>query len=232
MATASHATVDRQQLGKRLKGAGCRSRQERRHPRPVSMPPSGTSTSRPSHRSLLFNAHHPFFVMPEHQLRDLGEPPFQAPISPSKCSMICVCPPRVRCFARMSAAHVSSSFLHRPLSGLRAAVFLQGPVSVPPPCTPARVGKLQAITSPEPVPPRSASHHRSRRRCDRAADVEPARAVNLWLSLRAVMFSPCRCAHSHTKPQRIPDPGTQMSLEEFRVQTWTFSRKTSWASAH
>jgi hypothetical protein len=23
-----------------------------------------------------------------------------------------------------------------------------------------------------------------------------------------------------------------MSLEEFRVQTWTFSRKTSWASAH
>jgi hypothetical protein len=89
-ATASHATVDRQQLGRRLKGAGCRSRQGRRHPRPVSLSPSGTSTSRPSHRSLLFDAHHPFIVMPEHQLRDLGEPPFQAPISPSKCSMICM----------------------------------------------------------------------------------------------------------------------------------------------
>jgi hypothetical protein len=123
-ATASHATVDRQQLGRGLKGAGCRSRQERRHPRPVSLPPSGTSTSRPSHRSLLFDAHHPFIVMPEHLLLNLGEPPFQAPISPSKCSMLCMCPPRVRCFARMSAAHVSSSFLHRPLSGLRAAVFL------------------------------------------------------------------------------------------------------------
>jgi hypothetical protein len=142
------------------------------------------------------------------------------------------CHPRVRCFAQMSAAHVSSPFLHRPLSGLRAAVFLQDPVSVPPSCTPARVGRPQAITSPEPIPPRSASHHRSRRRRDRAADVEPARAVNLWLSLRAVMFSPRRCVHSHTKPQRIPDPGNQMSLPEFRVQTGTFSRKTSWASAH
>jgi hypothetical protein len=89
MATASHATVDRQQLGRRLKGAGCRSRQGRRHPKPVTLSPSGTSTSRPSHRSLPFNAHHPFLVMPEHQLRDLGEPPFQAPISPSKCSMFC-----------------------------------------------------------------------------------------------------------------------------------------------
>jgi hypothetical protein len=151
MATASHTTVDRQQLGRRLKGARCRSRQGRRHPRPVSLSPSGTSTSRPSHRSLLFNAHHPLFVMPEHQLRELGEPPFQAPISPSKCSTMCMCPPRDRCFARMSAAHVSSSFLHRPLSGLRAAVFLQGPVSVPPSCTPARVGRPQATTSPEPA---------------------------------------------------------------------------------
>jgi hypothetical protein len=104
----------------------------------------------------------------------------------------------------MSAAHVSSSFLHRLLSGLRAAVFLQDPVSVPPSCTPARVGRPQAITSPEPVPPRSASHHRSRRRRDRAADVEPARAVNLWLSFRAVMFSPCRCPRSHDS--QIPTP--------------------------
>jgi hypothetical protein len=198
MATASHATVDRQQLGKRLKGAGCRSRQGRRHPRPVSLSPSGTSTSRPSHCSLLFIAHHPFIVMPEHQLRDLGEPPFQAPISPSKCSVTCMCPPRVRGFAQMSAAHVPSPSLHRPLSGLRAAVFLQDPVSVPPPCTPARVGRPQATSSPEPVPPRSASHHRSRWRRDRAADVEPARAVNLWLGLRAVLFSPCRCARSRS----------------------------------
>jgi hypothetical protein len=104
----------------------------------------------------------------------------------------------------MSAAHVSSSFLHRPLSGLRAAVFLQDPVSVPPSCTPARVGRPQAITSPEPVPPRSASHHRSRRRRDRAADVEPARAVNLWLSLRTVMFSPRRCVHGRSSWEPSP----------------------------
>jgi hypothetical protein len=104
----------------------------------------------------------------------------------------------------MSAAHASPSFLHRPLSGLRAAVFLQNPVSVPPSCTPARVGRPQATTSPEPVPPLSASHHRSRRHCDRADDVEPARAVNLWLSLHAVMFYPCRCPRSHDS--QIPTP--------------------------
>jgi hypothetical protein len=49
-----------------------------------------------------------------------------------------------------------------------------------------------------PIPPRSASYHSSRRRRDQAADVEPTRAVILRLGLRAVMFSPCRCAHSRS----------------------------------
>jgi hypothetical protein len=64
----------------------------------------------------------------------------------------------------------------QPMSGLRAAVFLQNPVSVPPPCTPARVGRPQTTTSPEPVPLR----HDRASSCWVPARVHASALAPLW----------------------------------------------------